>query len=115
MRVVWWLTSILAVSIALGVFFFVASAFVTGGNRGLEGPLGLVMLVSMIGTLSSGILLLMIGPTAIVDHFRRTRVRRPSDHGGLCHTIDTCTGHDAQGVGLQTRESVSVRGKGWTR
>jgi len=83
MRVVRWLASILAVSIALGAFFFVASGFVTGGNRGLEGLLGLVMLVSTIGTLSSGILLLMIGPTAIVAHFRRTRVRGPSDHGEL--------------------------------
>jgi hypothetical protein len=75
MRVVRWLTSILAVSIALGAFFFVASGFVAGGNRELEGLLGLVMLVSMIGTLSSGVFLLMIGPTAIVDHFRETRVR----------------------------------------
>ncbi len=80
MRAVRWLASALAVSIALGVVFFVGSAYVTGANRELEAALGLVLLVSMIGTLSSGILLLMIGPVAIIQHFRQTRGRGVANH-----------------------------------
>jgi nucleoside recognition membrane protein YjiH len=66
------LAATLVTSLALGAFFFIASASVTGANRGLEGMLWIVLLISMIGLSFSGIMLLMIGPSAIADHLRRT-------------------------------------------
>jgi hypothetical protein len=80
MRAIRWLTSILAISLALGVVFLVGGFFVTGANRELEGLLGLALFLFTIGTLSSGILLLLIGPFVVVGHFRQSRMRGPSDH-----------------------------------
>jgi hypothetical protein len=73
MRVVWRLVSFFAGSIAVGAGCFVAAGFATGTNLLFEGLLGLAMLAALIGALSSGTLLLVIGPKVIKDGFYRRR------------------------------------------
>ena len=70
MRAVWWLMSSFAASIALGVGCFVAAGFASGTNLLFE--VGLAMLAAFIGALSSGVLLLIIGPKVIKDRFCRS-------------------------------------------
>jgi hypothetical protein len=76
MRIVVWLASIFVASLLLGVCWWFSGAFVTGSNRALEGMLGLAIVIILVAAGSSGILLLMIGPTALYEHFRQTRGRQ---------------------------------------
>jgi hypothetical protein len=70
MRVVVWLVSIFVASLTLGACLWFAVRVLP---EDLEGPWGLAMLIVVIAGLSSGVLLLMIGPTALYNHFQQTR------------------------------------------
>jgi hypothetical protein len=72
MRAVAWLSAIFASSVLLGTCCWGAAIYMTGGDRWLEGLLGLAMIVAGIAFFSSGYLLFfIIGPAVLEQRFRR--------------------------------------------
>ena len=81
MRVVWWLVAIFCGSIWLGFGCFIAAGYDPGADALFEGMLGLAMLVALTGAISSGILLLVIGPKVVmqltsIERDRNTATKR---------------------------------------
>jgi hypothetical protein len=68
MSVVVWLVSIFVASLTLGACLWFAVRVLP---EDLEGPWVLAMLIVVIAGLSSGVLLLLIGPTALYNHFQQ--------------------------------------------
>ena len=72
MRAVSLLSATFVGSVLLGACCWFAAGHVTGADPGLEGLLGLAMLISAIAFLSSGVLLfLMIGPAVLEQSLRQ--------------------------------------------
>jgi hypothetical protein len=79
MRGVAWLAAIFLGSVVVGVVWWIAAALNTGASREYEGLLMLTGFVVIVTAPSSGILLLMIAPRELYEHFYRNRPPRNSN------------------------------------